>query len=180
MVQLAFGGAGLLEGPQGWVWFVLIVVVLLSPLVDHIPIPVLAVALVRIGWNIIDREQIRIAARSTGSDALVLAGTFVAALVLPLDAAIYTGVGLALFLALRKASTPTLAEYTFNTRVAKHLFCSECGVKAFYRPRSNPDGWSVNARCLDPSSLTRLDIKPFDGRNWEQAGDLAHLSAASS
>ncbi len=29
-----------------------------------------------------------------------------------------------------------LAEYTFNTRVAKHLFCSECGVKSFYRPRS--------------------------------------------
>ena len=42
-----------------------------------------------------------------------------------------------------------LSEYSFNTRVAKHLFCSECGIKGFYRPRSNPDGWSVNARCLD-------------------------------
>ena len=42
-----------------------------------------------------------------------------------------------------------LTSYTFNTGVARHLFCSVCGIKSFYRPRSNPDGWSVNARCLD-------------------------------
>ena len=70
-----------------------------------------------------------------------------------------------------------LAEYTFNTRVAKHLFCSECGVKSFYRPRSNPDGWSVNARCLDAADDLTIDIEAFDGRNWEaNAHALAHLS----
>ena len=78
------------------------------------------------------------------------------------------------------AGADALTTYSFNTGIAKHLHCRHCGVKSFYRPRSNPDGWSVNARCLDPGSLARLDIKPFDGRNWEQAGDLAHLSAASS
>jgi hypothetical protein len=72
-----------------------------------------------------------------------------------------------------------LAEYTFNTRVAKHLFCSECGIKAFYRPRSNPDGWSVNARCLDVAA--NLDLSAFDGRNWEANADqLAHLSLEPS
>ena len=72
-----------------------------------------------------------------------------------------------------------LAEYTFNTRVAKHLFCSECGVKSFYRPRSNPDGWSVNARCLDEA--VRLDLSEFDGQNWEANADqLAHLSLEPS
>jgi hypothetical protein len=72
-----------------------------------------------------------------------------------------------------------LAEYTFNTRVAKHLFCSECGIKAFYRPRSNPDGWSVNARCLDEA--VNLDLSAFDGRNWEaNANQLAHLSLEPS
>jgi hypothetical protein len=67
-----------------------------------------------------------------------------------------------------------LATYTFNTGVARHLFCQICGVKSFYRPRSNPDGWSVNARCLDdPDSL---DIR-IEGRNWEAHGAaLAHLS----
>jgi hypothetical protein len=61
--------------------------------------------------------------------------------------------------------------------VAKHLFCSECGVKAFYRPRSNPDGWSVNARCLDSVDGLDLRIEVFDGQNWEaNAAGLAHLS----
>jgi hypothetical protein len=70
-----------------------------------------------------------------------------------------------------------LVEYTFNTGVAKHLFCRRCGVKSFYRPRSNPDGWSLNARCLDSLEGLDLDLTEFDGRNWEaHATDLAHLS----
>jgi hypothetical protein len=70
-----------------------------------------------------------------------------------------------------------LAEYSFNTRVAKHLFCAEYGIKSFYRPRSNPDGWSVNARCLDHPEAVHLDTSLFDGRNWEaHAATLAHLS----
>jgi len=70
-----------------------------------------------------------------------------------------------------------LVTYTFNTGVAKHLFCSVCGVKSFYRPRSNPDGWSVNARCLDEGAPLKLKIGVFDGRHWEEhAGELAHLS----
>ena len=70
-----------------------------------------------------------------------------------------------------------LSEYSFNTRVAKHLFCVECGVKSFYRPRSNPDGWSVNARCLDSLEGVTLQIEAFDGQNWEaNAAGLAHLS----
>lgn len=89
-------------------------VLVLSPLVNHLPIPVLAAALIRVGWNLVDREQIRIAARSTRSDALALFATFACAMLLPLDVAIYIGVVLALFLALRKASSPTLAEYVFN------------------------------------------------------------------
>lgn len=70
-----------------------------------------------------------------------------------------------------------LTDYTFNTGVAHHLFCRLCGVKSFYRPRSNPDGWSVNARCLDDASALTLEVEPFDGRNWERhAAALAHLS----
>ena len=69
-----------------------------------------------------------------------------------------------------------LTTYTFNTGVAKHTFCRICGIKPFYVPRSNPDGYSVNARCLEPPP-TRLTITPFDGRNWEQHADtLAQLS----
>ena len=42
-----------------------------------------------------------------------------------------------------------LTTYTFNTGTAKHLFCATCGIKPFYVPRSHPDGFSVNARCID-------------------------------
>ena len=62
-----------------------------------------------------------------------------------------------------------LVEYTFGTGTARHLFCRHCGVKSFYVPRSHPDGFSVNARCLDPSTITSMNVRPFDGRDWEAA-----------
>ena len=70
-----------------------------------------------------------------------------------------------------------LIDYGFNTGVARHLFCRACGIKSFYRPRSNPDGWSVNARCLDNWGALDIRVQPFDGKNWEaNAGALATLS----
>ncbi len=70
-----------------------------------------------------------------------------------------------------------LSEYKFNTGTAKHLFCKTCGIKAFYVPRSNPDGWSVNARCLDGYPDLPLEmIEPFDGKDWENQPSIAHKS----
>ena len=62
----------------------------------------------------------------------------------------------------------SLTLYQFNTRTAKHFFCSTCGIKSFYVPRSHPDGYSVNARCLDEGTVTGMTVKKIDGRNWEQ------------
>lgn len=70
-----------------------------------------------------------------------------------------------------------LGEYKFNERIARHLFCKTCGIKSFYVPRSNPDGFSVNFRCLDRESFESVEIRPFDGQNWEEnAGLLRDLS----
>ena len=55
-----------------------------------------------------------------------------------------------------------LSEYRFNTGTAQHLFCSRCGVKSFYVPRSNPDGYSINLRCVERSSIAGITIEPFD------------------
>jgi hypothetical protein len=62
-----------------------------------------------------------------------------------------------------------IATYTFNTGTAKHHFCAVCGVKSFYVPRSKPDGYSVNVRCLDDGQVTVASIAPFDGQHWEEA-----------
>jgi len=71
-----------------------------------------------------------------------------------------------------------LQSYRFNTGAAQHLFCRTCGVKSFYVPRSNPDGFSVNARCLERATIAGIEIEPFDGRDWERsAAALRHLSA---
>ena len=61
-----------------------------------------------------------------------------------------------------------LTSYRFNTGQANHLFCRECGVKPFYVPRSHPDGYSVNVRCLDRQTIGSVEVVPFDGANWEQ------------
>jgi len=61
-----------------------------------------------------------------------------------------------------------LTTYQFNTRTAKHLFCSVCGIKSFYVPRSHPDGFSINARCLDEGTVEGMTVRKIDGRNWEK------------
>ena len=62
-----------------------------------------------------------------------------------------------------------LTTYEFNTGIAKHLFCSVCGIKSFYVPRSHPDGFSVNARCLDAGTVQGMTVRKLDGVNWEQS-----------
>ena len=67
---------------------------------------------------------------------------------------------------LDEASKEFITTYTFNTHVAKHTFCSVCGVQAFYRPRSNPDGYGITLWCVTPQPDS-FEIKRFDGSNWE-------------
>lgn len=73
-----------------------------------------------------------------------------------------------------------LSKYTFNTGKAAHLFCSVCGIKAFYVPRSHPEGWSVNFRCLDdPDAFASVLTTEFNGQEWEKnADDLKPLERA--
>ena len=62
-----------------------------------------------------------------------------------------------------------LTSYRFGTGTAEHLFCSRCGVKAYYRPRSHPDCFSVNFRCLDEGHDLHTSVTLFDGRDWDKA-----------
>ena len=70
-----------------------------------------------------------------------------------------------------------LTDYRFGTGVAVHRFCSRCGIKSFYIPRSNPDGVDVNVRCLDPATIAELRVSLFDDSDRDAAtAAIAHLS----
>lgn len=55
--------------------------------------------------------------------------------------------------------------YRFGTGKARHIFCSQCGIKSFYKPRSHPDGISLNWRCVDDAGDYETVVTPFDGVN---------------
>ena len=59
--------------------------------------------------------------------------------------------------------------YRFGSGKARHIFCTQCGIKSFYRPRSHPDGVSINWRCVDERAGLEPQIQPFDGQNWDAA-----------
>jgi hypothetical protein len=72
-----------------------------------------------------------------------------------------------------------LTAYRFNTGKAKHTFCRYCGMHPFYVPRTDPENFSVNARCLDDYDPVAMRPRRFfDGRNWEEA--LARREAERS
>jgi hypothetical protein len=73
-----------------------------------------------------------------------------------------------------------IATYQFNTRAAKHHFCSVCGCAPFYIPRSDPDKIDVNARCLESVDVSKLPREFFDGRNWEEAFHKPRLVRTAS
>ena len=93
---------------------VLLAVLLVSPLLNYIPIAALAAYLMFIAFRLINPEQIQIARRATRADAAVFWLTLIAALFLQLDTAIYVGIGVSLVLFLQKAGAPSLVEHAFN------------------------------------------------------------------
>ena len=64
-----------------------------------------------------------------------------------------------------------LGTYQFGPMVAKHHFCTICGIHTFTRPRAAPDLYTVNVRCLDDFDLSKekVEVVEFDGRNWEKS-----------
>lgn len=84
------------------------------PLTSYIPTTVLAALVVGNALSLFDKKAMRICLSSTKADAAVLWCTFFAALLVPLHTAIFIGVGISITFFLRKASHPTLVEYTMS------------------------------------------------------------------
>lgn len=75
----------------------------LGPIVDHTPIAALAGLLLVVAVDLVDVPRIREVIRGRRSDALAFAATVLGTWFLPLDKAIYLGVGISLVMYLRRA-----------------------------------------------------------------------------
>lgn len=62
-----------------------------------------------------------------------------------------------------------LTLYQFNTGVAKHYFCSVCGIYTHHQRRSNPDELGVNVACLE-------GVSPFDFDRIQVSDGIRHPS----
>ena len=56
-----------------------------------------------------------------------------------------------------------LSLYQWNTRRARHYFCSCCGIYTFHRKRSEPDHYGVNVFCLEGFDPTSVPIRATEG-----------------
>jgi hypothetical protein len=56
-----------------------------------------------------------------------------------------------------------LTLYEWNTRRAKHYFCSKCGIYVFHRKRAAPEHYGVNAFTLANLDLLSLPRRRTEG-----------------
>jgi hypothetical protein len=61
------------------------------------------------------------------------------------------------------SSMDELSVYQFHTRTAKHYFCKTCGIATFGRPRTAPEVWAINTRCLEGVDPLALPAKHVQG-----------------
>ena len=56
--------------------------------------------------------------------------------------------------------------YQFHTKVAKHYFCSNCGIYTHHNPRSNPSMTGFNLGCIDELDTFKVEnVIVIDGKN---------------
>jgi hypothetical protein len=56
-----------------------------------------------------------------------------------------------------------LREYNWNTGIARHFFCSVCGIYPFHRKRAMPDHYGVNVNCLKGFDAAGLQVRQASG-----------------
>lgn len=56
-----------------------------------------------------------------------------------------------------------LTLYQWNARIARHYFCSVCGIYPFHRKRSMPDHYGINVRCLENFDPSGIAVRKADG-----------------
>ena len=85
-----------------------LIVLAVAPLAAFIPVASMAALLFLVAWGLVDGRQIATIVRASRGETAVLAGTFLATLVMHLEMAVLVGIVLSLLLYLRRTSRPAL------------------------------------------------------------------------
>ena len=88
--------------------FLLLIMLFLAPLAQFLPVAAMAGILFVVAWGLVDFHHIGEILRVSRAESAVLAATWLATLTVQLEFAIYIGVGLSLFLYLKRTSQPGL------------------------------------------------------------------------
>lgn len=56
-----------------------------------------------------------------------------------------------------------LSTYTFGSQVAKHHFCSKCGIYPLHQTLRQPGHFRINVGCIDGVDTLSLPVDVFDG-----------------
>ncbi len=63
------------------------------------------------------------------------------------------------------AGEDKLGLYQWNARIAKHYFCTQCGIYPFHRKRSMPHHYGVNVKCLDDFDSKSVPVRQAEGKD---------------
>jgi len=143
--------------------FLLIILLLVSPLATYLPLAVMAALLFIVAYGLIDVQRFRETIRASRSETLVLIVTFLATLFVQLEFAILVGVLCSLFVYLNRTTHPAVRV------VAPHA--------ASVTRRFEPVAGSGAIECPQ-LALVRLDGSLFFGAVDHVIEELAQLRAA--
>lgn len=108
--------------------FLLLIVLLIAPLVQFLPVPTMAGILFLVARGLIDVPQIRNIIRTSWPETVVLGITLLATLFVQLEFAIYAGVLLSLMLYLKRTSHPLMLDVKPDTGEGSYHFATDTGL----------------------------------------------------
>ncbi len=103
----------------------MVIVVLVAPLAAYLPNAAMAGILFMVAYGLIEFKEIRHILHASKRDAAVLIVTFLGALFLELETAIFSGILLSLILYLEKVSRPSIVTRTPDPRLPNRAFSSD-------------------------------------------------------
>jgi SulP family sulfate permease len=106
----------------------ILLLLVVAPLSNHLPLAVMGAILFMVAWGIIDITQMRTIVRTSKRETAVLLVTFVSALLVHLEFAIYAGVLLSLIIYLMQTSHPRILDVKPDPAPGSYHFTADTGL----------------------------------------------------